>query len=103
MFHSNTFDVNKQILLDSLSKADGTGRVVFATTAFGMGVNFVGLRTTIHYGAPRSLDDYFHESGQAGRAGEPSTSKIFWKPVDAPLVKSINSTRRRDCDYETLS
>ena len=49
---------------------DGTVRVVFVTTALGMGVNFVGLRATIHCGAPRSLDDYFQESGRAGRAGQ---------------------------------
>ena len=92
MFHSSTFDVNKQIILDGLSKPDGTIRVVFATTALGMGVNFAGLCTTIHYGAPRSLDDYFQESGRAGRAGEPSISTIYWKPVDAPLV-NVRSTR----------
>ena len=93
MFHSSTSDVNKQIILDGLSKLDGTIHVVFATTALGMGVNFAGLRTTIHYGAPRSLDDYFQESGRAGRAGEPSTSTIYWKSVDAPLVKNVRSTR----------
>ena len=93
MFHSSTSDTNKQIILDSLSRPDGTVRIVFATTALGMGVNFVGLRTTIHYGAPRSLDDYFQESGRAGRAGEPSTSTIYWKPIDAPLVKNIKSAR----------
>ena len=70
MFHSSTSDANKQIILESLSKPDGTVRVVFATTGLGMGVNFVGLRATIHYGAPRSLDDYFQESGCAGRAGQ---------------------------------
>ena len=65
MFHSSTSDANKQIILESLSKPDSTVHVVFATTALGMGVNFVGLRATIHYGAPRSLDDYFQESGRA--------------------------------------
>ena len=70
MFHSSTSDANKQIILESLSKPDDTVRVVFATTALGMGVNFVGLRATIHYGAPRSLDDYFQESSRAGRAGQ---------------------------------
>ena len=47
-----------KLISRELVKPDGTVRVVFATTALGMGVNFVGLRATIHYGAPRSLDDY---------------------------------------------
>ena len=65
MFHS---DASKQVILESLSKPDGTVCMVFATTALGMGVNFVALRATIHYGA-LSLDDCFQESGRAGCAG----------------------------------
>ena len=89
MFHSSTSDANKQIILESLSKPDGTVRVVFAITALGMGVNFVGLRATIPYGAPRSLDDYFQESGHTGRAEESSTSIIYRKPVDAPSISLL--------------
>ena len=55
----------------------------------GMGVNFVGLNTTIHYGAPRHIDDYFQESGQAGCGGEQATS-IYWIPADAPLHLDSN-------------
>ena len=91
MFHSSTSDANKQIILESLSKPDGTVRVVFVTAALGMGVTFVGLQATIHYEAPRSLDDYFQESGHAGCAGESSTSIIYCKPVNAPSIKSISS------------
>ena len=68
MYHSNTADHNKQVIMQSMSKKDGIVRVVFATMALGMGVNFVGLNTTIHYGAPRQIDGYFQESGRAGRA-----------------------------------
>lgn len=44
--------------MQSMLNEDGIVRVVFATMALGMGVNFVGLTTTIHYGAPRNIDDY---------------------------------------------
>lgn len=63
MFHSSTPKHNKDAVLRSMIKESGIVRVVFATTALGMGVNFVGLYSTIHYGAPRSIDDYFQESG----------------------------------------
>ena len=59
MFHSSTPSHNKDVVLTSMTEEAGIVRVVFATTALGMGVNFVGLYSTIHYGAPRSLDDYF--------------------------------------------
>ena len=67
--------------------------MVFATMALGMGVSFIGLTTTVHYGAPRSLDDYFQESGRAGRRGEQSSSTIFWKPSDAPVKKDQSVPR----------
>ena len=46
--------------MSSLSQADGVVRVVFATMALGMGVDFKSLDYIVHYGAPRSLEDYIH-------------------------------------------
>ena len=63
MFHSSTLKHNKDVVLRNMIEESGVVRIVFATTALGMGVNFVGLYSTIHYGAPRSIDDYFQESG----------------------------------------
>ena len=64
MFHSCTPQYNKELILKSLSVPDGTVRLVFATVALGMGVNFQGIDTIIHYGAPCTLDNYFQESGR---------------------------------------
>ena len=47
--------------MSSLSESDSVLRVVFATTALGMGVDFKNLDYIIHYGAPRSLEDYMAE------------------------------------------
>ncbi len=80
MYHSKTPQHNKDVVITSLTNVDGVVRVVFATMALGMGIDCVGLTQTIHYGAPRSIDDYFQECGRAGRGGEPSTSTMYWKP-----------------------
>ena len=64
---------------------------MFATTALGMGVDFAGVHTVIHYGAPRSIDDYFQESGRAGRDGKLSTSTVYWLPADVPLKKDLSN------------
>ena len=58
--------------------------------AFGMGLNFNILTCTIHYGAPCSLDDYFQESGRAGRGGKQSTSTIYWAPSDIPARQDLS-------------
>lgn len=91
MFHSLTPVHNKEVILASMGKEDGIVRVVFATTALGMGVNFAGLNRTFHYGAPRAIEDYFQESGRAGRSpGTLAKSTIWWKPADAALHKDLS-------------
>ena len=96
MYHSKTNDHNKDVIMQGMAKADGTIRVVFATMALGMGVNFVRLTSTIHYGAPRCIDDYFQESGRAGRGGEQCTSTIYWSPCDSPLRKDLSNPRNAE-------
>ena len=96
MYHANTPPHNKEVILSSMEKADGIVRVVFATVALGMGVNFVGLNKIIHYGAPSSIDDYYQESGRAGRSGEAAKSTIYWKPCDAPLKKDLSNPRNAE-------
>ena len=73
MFHSCTDEHNKRVVVSSLSQTDGVVRVVFATMALGMGVDFKSLDYIIPYGAPRSLEDYIQESGRAGRDQQPET------------------------------
>ena len=96
MYHSKTDYHNKEFIMTSMSKEDGIVRVVFATMALGVGVNFSGLTSTIHYGAPRSLDDYFQESGRAGRGGELSTSTIYWAPLDVPVRQDLSDPRNAE-------
>ena len=71
----------------------GVVRIIIATIALGMGVNFSGLNTVIHHGAPSSIDDYFQESGRVGRSGDQAKSVIFWQPQDCPLKKDLSNPR----------
>ncbi|XP_014674871.1 PREDICTED: ATP-dependent DNA helicase Q-like 3 [Priapulus caudatus] len=47
------------------------GIVVFATIAFGMGVNIPDVDIVVHWGAPRGIEQFTQESGRAGRDGSP--------------------------------
>ncbi len=99
MFHSNTPHHNKDVILRSLTCPEGVVRVVFATIALGMGVNFRDVNSIIHYGAPQSVDDYFQESGRCGRSGAEAKSVVFWKPSDCPAKKNVTTIR----DAEVLA
>ena len=78
---------------------DGVVRVVFATVALGMGVNVKKVNTIVHYGAHRSVEDYFQESGRGGHGGDKAISTIYWKRADCRMSKNPITLR----DHETIA
>ncbi len=70
IFHSLTLPKYKQRVMDSFKNDTGSVRVVIATSALSMGVNFPDVKYVVHYGPARSLVDHIQEAGRAGRNGE---------------------------------
>ncbi|XP_068738717.1 ATP-dependent DNA helicase RecQ-like [Montipora capricornis] len=77
IYHSLTVESYKERLTKGL-KEDGVPRVVLATTALSMGVNFPHIRRVIMYGPPRSILDFHQEAGRAGRDGLPSEVTLYY-------------------------
>ena len=98
MYHSCTPQHNKDVILHSLRRPDGVVRVVFATVALGMGLDLRDVDTIIHYGAPRSLEDYFQESGRGGRSGSSARSIVYWRVRDCPVKSKPSSLH----DHEVI-
>lgn len=78
MYHHSTLAKNQERALDSFHDADGKCRLIFATNALGMGVNFPDIRRIIHYGPPREMEELLQQIGRAGRDGKPAHALITY-------------------------
>lgn len=67
MSHSRIDELNQEHILESMSVADGSVRVLLATIAYGMGINCKDVKVVLHYGPSYNLETYLQESGRAGR------------------------------------
>ncbi|HEU5061320.1 MAG TPA: RecQ family ATP-dependent DNA helicase, partial [Kofleriaceae bacterium] len=69
----------------------GKIRVLVATNAFGMGVDYPDVRLIVHFQAPGSVAAYYQEAGRAGRDGEPAHCVMFFGPGDLVTQRRLQS------------
>ena len=69
-FHSPQTSKMKEEILKEIKKEYSHIRVIFATSALGMGVNAPFIDQVIHIGPSSSLEQYMQEFGRAGRSGK---------------------------------
>ena len=95
-FHAQYPLREKERIVDSLSLGTSKLRIIFATVAFGVGVDLKNIRQIIHIGVPCSMEEYFQEAGRAGRDGLPSSAHMFYNAYDISKAKKALSPVMRE-------
>ncbi|MBP5526724.1 MAG: ATP-dependent DNA helicase RecQ [Paludibacteraceae bacterium] len=66
----------RQSILDNFKS--GKNNVIFATNAFGMGIDIPDIRIVIHYMLPESIEQYYQEIGRGGRDEEGAKAYLLY-------------------------
>ncbi|RPA61270.1 RecQ family ATP-dependent DNA helicase [Aerococcus agrisoli] len=72
--------------------------VVFATSAFGMGINHPNIRFVLHYHLPKNIADFVQEIGRAGRDQDQAVAVVLYDQSERARLQQIRRVYEEEAD-----
>eukprot|EP00930_Biecheleria_cincta_P041557 TRINITY_DN28509_c0_g1_i1.p1 TRINITY_DN28509_c0_g1~~TRINITY_DN28509_c0_g1_i1.p1 ORF type:complete len:1435 (+),score=246.83 TRINITY_DN28509_c0_g1_i1:25-4305(+) len=88
-YHGNMVPDARRAVQDAFMS--GTVRIIVATVAFGMGLDKSNIRLVVHFGLPRSIENYIQETGRCSRDGAPGNCVALVSPRDYKTMRWLAS------------
>lgn len=88
LYHSKLSEAKRKENAEIWGKADNG--IMVATIAFGMGIDKPNVRFVIHLNISKSIENYFQESGRAGRDGKLADCILFYHKDDARIQENFS-------------
>ena len=95
-FHAQYPAKEKERIVEGLTLGTSKLRIIFATVAFGIGLDLKNIKQIILISVRCSIEEYFQEAGRAGRDGLPSKAHVFFNSYDISKARKNLSTVMRE-------
>jgi superfamily II DNA helicase RecQ len=100
-FHAPQINEMKKGIISKIKKRNSRIRVIFATSALGMGVDAPDIMHVIHITPPSIIESYVQEIGRAGRTGQLSSTTLCYNNSDiSDNLKHIDKSMKEYCQSQ---
>ncbi len=96
-YHAGLETNDRQKIQDKWTKEEV--KIIIATKAFGLGIDKSNVRFVIHHSPPSHIEDYYQESGRAGRDSKLAHSILFYNEADICEIKRQIHTKYPKIEY----